>query len=242
MKKIIVMSLGGSIIVPDKIDVEFLKKFRKIILDFVSKGNKVIIITGGGRTCRVYQNASKEIIKSSNLDLDWIGISATKLNAELVRVIFGKTAYKEVVPNYNTKGIKSKIIIGSGHLPGSSSDLDAVMWAKNYKADYVVNFSDVDYIYDKNPKLKGAKPLPNLSWNQMQKLVGTKWKAGANFPFDPVATKLCKKLKLKLVFMNGRNIKNIDNFLKVLENPRFSEPQKSKGFLRGKKFKGSVVE
>jgi uridylate kinase len=222
--KTIVMSLGGSIIVPEKIDVEFLKKFRKVILNFVSKGNKVIIITGGGKTCRVYNLAAEKIVKPSHTDLDWMGIAATKLNGELIRVMFGKIAHKKIVPDYNTKGIKSKIIIGSGHLPGCSSDLDAVMWAKNYKADYVINLSDVDYIYDKNPKLKDAKPLPELTWNQMQKLVGTKWKAGANFPFDPIATKLCKKLKLKLVFMNGRNIKNIDNFLK------------------GKKFKGSLVE
>jgi uridylate kinase len=221
----IVMSLGGSIIVPDQIDVEFLKKFRKVIFNFVSKGNKVIIITGGGRTCRIYNSAAEKIVKPSDTDLDWIGIAATKLNAEFVRVIFGKYAYKEIVPDYNIKGIKSKIIIGSGHLPGSSSDLDAVMWAKNYKADYVINFSNTDYIYDKDPnKFKDAKKLEKLDWKLMQKLVGTKWKAGANFPFDPVATKLCKKLRLKLVFMNGRNIKNIDNFLK------------------GKKFKGSIVE
>ena len=31
-KKIIVLSLGGSLIIPDKIDIEFLKKFKKIIL------------------------------------------------------------------------------------------------------------------------------------------------------------------------------------------------------------------
>ena len=99
------------------------------------------------------------------------------------------------------------------------------MWAKNYKADYVINFSNTDYIYDKDPnKYKDAKKLEKLDWKSMQKLVGTKWKAGANHPFDPIATKVAKKLKLKLVFMNGRNIKNMDNFLK------------------GKKFKGSLVE
>ena len=223
--KTIVMSLGGSLIVPNKIDVSFLKKFKKIILDFVRKGNKVIIITGGGKTCRVYQNAASEISKTSNVDLDWVGISSTKLNAELIRTIFGKYAYKKVVPDFNTKGIESKIIIGSGYLPGSSSDLDAVMWAKNYKADFVVNFCNVDYIYEKDPnKHKDAKKLEKLDWNTMQKLVGTKWKAGANHPFDPTATKVAKKLKLKLVFMNGKNIKNIDNFLKC------------------KKFVGSVVE
>jgi len=32
MKKVIVISLGGSLIVPDEIDVSFLKDFKKVIL------------------------------------------------------------------------------------------------------------------------------------------------------------------------------------------------------------------
>ena len=40
--KTIVMSLGGSLIAPDKLDVNFLKKFKKIILDYTKKGNRVI--------------------------------------------------------------------------------------------------------------------------------------------------------------------------------------------------------
>ena len=57
----VVLSLGGSIIVPGKVDINFLKKFRKIILDFVKKGNKVAIIAGGGMTARLYQQASKKL-------------------------------------------------------------------------------------------------------------------------------------------------------------------------------------
>ncbi len=41
--KTIIISLGGSIIIPDKIDVEFLKKFKKIIYEFVDKGFKFVI-------------------------------------------------------------------------------------------------------------------------------------------------------------------------------------------------------
>ena len=223
--KTIVLSLGGSLIVPNKIDVEYLKKFKKIILDFVKKGNKVIIVCGGGRTCRNYQNAASKVSKLSNFQLDELGIKATELNAELVRHIFGKYAPSEIIPNFNTKNIKSKIIVGCGWKPGTSSDYDAVMWAKNYKAHLVANLSNIDFVYTKDPnKFKDAKKIESMGWKEMQKIVGTKWKAGANFPFDPIATKIASKLKLKLAIFNGKNLQSLKNF------------------LNDKKFKGTVIE
>ena len=222
--KTIVLSLGGSLIVPNNIDFLFLKKFRKSILNFIKKGNRVIIVCGGGKTCRNYNKAVSKITKISNKNLDKLGIKSTELNAELVRVIFEKYAYPKIEPNYNKKNLKFKILVGCGFLPGTSSDYDAVMWAKNYNADYIVNLTDVDYVYTKDPaKYKKAKKIESLDWNTLQKIVGLKWKAGAQFPFDPIATKIAKKLKLKLVFLNGKNIKNFENF------------------LNNKKFKGSVV-
>jgi uridylate kinase len=223
--KTIVMSLGGSLIVPGEIDHAFLKKFRKMILDFVKKGNKVILVCGGGKTCRNYNSALEKITKVTHFQLDQLGIKATELNAELVRQMFGKLAYKEIVPNFNTKGIKSKVIVGCGWKPGTSSDYDAVMWAKNYNADWVINLSNIDYVYDKDPrKHKDAIKLEKLSWEQMQKIVGTKWIPGLNAPFDPIATKIAGRLKLKVALLNGRKLKNIQNF------------------LNGRKFVGSVVE
>ncbi len=212
-------------IVPNEIDFLFLKKFKKTIFDFVKKGGRVIIVCGGGKTCRKYNSAAEKVSKISNVELDKLGIKATELNAELVRVIFGKYAYPEIVPDYRKKNLKFKILVSCGFLPGTSSDYDAVMWGKNYNADYVVNLTDVDYVYTKDPgKYKDAKRLDRLDWKTMQGIVGFKWKAGAQFPFDPIATEIAGKLKLRVAFLNGKNIKNFDNFLK------------------GKKFKGSVIE
>jgi uridylate kinase len=212
------------LIVPNEIDISFLKEFKEVILDFVSRGNKFIIVCGGGRTCRKYNDAAKSIVNPSNEDLDRLGIKATELNAELLRVIFGKKAYSKVELDYNKKNLKFQILLSCGFLPGTSSDYDAVLWAKNYRADYAVNLTNVDYIYDKDPnKFSDAKKLENLDWKTMQKIVGTKWAAGMQFPFDPIATKIASKLKLKVVFLNG---KNIENFRK---------------FLKGEEFVGSVI-
>ena len=106
MSNTIILSLGGSIIIPGEINTKFLTRFRNLILNYIKADNSVIIVAGGGHVCRVYQNAAAKIIspkKASNLDLDWIGIKATKMNAELIRAIFSDVAYEKVVDNPTKK-------------------------------------------------------------------------------------------------------------------------------------------
>lgn len=228
MANTIILSLGGSIIIPGDINTTFLVKFRNLILSYIKSGNRAVIVAGGGHVCRVYQSAADKILtpkKASNLDLDWIGIKATKMNAELVRTIFSKEAYEKVIDNPTKKvNTSKKIIVGSGWLPNCSSDKDAVLLAKTYNARTVVNLTNIDYVYDKDPrKFKDAKPIKQMSRKQMEKIVGSKWKPGANLPFDPVASNLAAKLKLRVIIMNGTNLPNFKNF------------------LAGKKFKGTVI-
>ena len=95
----IVISLGGSLIVPGEVDINFLKNFRKLILSQIEKGKKFVIITGGGKLARKYNDLAKEITDIRTEDLDGIGIGSTRLNARLVRAIFGDLALKEIVLN-----------------------------------------------------------------------------------------------------------------------------------------------
>jgi len=65
MPKTIVLSLGGSLIVPDTIDVEFLKNFKKTIDKYVKKGYKFVIYCGGGKLARNMQDAASKIANSA---------------------------------------------------------------------------------------------------------------------------------------------------------------------------------
>ena len=94
--KTVVLSLGGSLIVPDKVDVLFLKKLRKIILDFVKKKNRVIIVCGGGKVCRDYNSSAEKIVKVSNVDLDRMGIKATELNVQNIKESSSMYRYKRM--------------------------------------------------------------------------------------------------------------------------------------------------
>ncbi|MBD3359172.1 MAG: UMP kinase, partial [Candidatus Buchananbacteria bacterium] len=202
-KQIIVISLGGSLIFPHEIDVDFLKKFKKIIIDYIKKGNRVILVTGGGKICRKYNEAARKLNnKVTARELDWMGIKATKVNAELVRIMFNHNAYYKVLDRPDEKLDKQKnrqIIVAGGWKPGASSDNMAVNLAKYFKADKVINLTNIDYIYDKDPnKYKYAKILKEITWSQFRKLIGNKWDPGANWPFDPIASKLAQQLKLEV--------------------------------------------
>lgn len=210
-----IISVGGSIIIPKTgFDVKFLKKFRDLIIGQVKKGDKFILVIGGGATARQYQTAGRGVGLNS-VNLDWLGIYGTKLNAEFVRLMFGKYAYSKIVVDPTNKLITNKpIIIAAGYKPGWSTDNDAVLLAQTYGAKEVVNLSNIDYVYSSDPKKNSnAKKYKNLTWAEFRKIVGDKWNPGANTPFDPIASKLAQKLKLTLKFAKGSNLAQVKNII-----------------------------
>ncbi len=216
--KTIIMSLGGSVIVPDKIDVKFLKAFKKIIMKFIKKGFRFVIYCGGGKTARDFQKAASKY-KFNNEELDWLGIYATRINAHYMKTLFGSIAENIIVQNPTKKiDFNEKIILAAGWKPGWSTDYDAVLLAKNLKVKTVINMSNIDYVYDRDPKkFKDAKKIKKISWKEYRKIAGSKWKAGLNMPFDPIAAKKAEKLNLKVIII-GENLKN---FMALLNNKKF---------------------
>ena len=86
--------------------------------------------------------------------------------------------------------------------------------AKTYKVKTIINLTNIDYVYDKNPnEFADAKPVKNIDWKNFQKIVGDKWFPGKSAPFDPIATKLAGKLKLKVVLINGKKLEYLEDFL-----------------------------
>lgn len=213
----IIISLGGSIIIPNRgVNTAFLKKFRQTILKRARRGQRFVIICGGGSLSRSFQKSAKALGMRKQNDLDWLGIHATHLNAHLLQLMFDKSANHKILTNPNAKiSWQKPIIIGGGWKPGRSTDYVSVMMAKKLKAKTVINLSDIDYVYDKDPdKYKNAKKLAQLSWPDFKKLVGNKWRPGANLPFDPIASRLAEKSKLRVIVMNGHKLAELEKALK----------------------------
>ncbi len=227
MKKTVVISLGGSVMVPGKIQVEFLKDFKRLVLKFLKKGYVFVIVSGGGNVCREYQKAAGKISRLTDEDKDWLGIHATRLNAHLLRTIFKKESYPVVLdsPFKQISGKKYRLFIASGWRPGWSTDYDAVLLADRFKTDKVINATNIPYVYDKDiAKHKNAKPIKEICWKDYRKLIGSKWRPGMNSPLDPVASKAASKLKMTVVVAKGTDLKNLERIIK------------------GEKFKGTVIK
>jgi len=201
--------------VPDDINEDFIDQFKKFILGWTKQGKRFFIVVGGGKTARVYQRAAKEMGVKDEAVLDQIGIDSTYINAELVKALFGKDAHPEIVRDY-TKIIKTKkkIIIASGWKPGCSTDFDAVYAAWMYKAKQVINLSNIECLYDKDPNLHpDAEPIELISFDKLLKITGKVWLPGANMPFDPKASQMAQKHNLEVVIANGKDLENLDNLL-----------------------------
>ena len=89
----IVMSIGGSLVVPNGgIDTKFLSELNAFIREQLAKNpnRQFFLVIGGGSTAGHYIDAGKKVIggELTRDDLDWLGIHTTKLNAHLVRTIF----------------------------------------------------------------------------------------------------------------------------------------------------------
>lgn len=221
MEEKIIISLGGSLVAPEEIDVGFLHSFRDLILEHVAEGKKFIITVGGGKIARKYQAAAKELATPSNIDLDWIGIASLKLNAELLRVIFGEYAHKEVIPDLSKPfNFDKPVVVGSAFKPRATSDVDAIMAADTAGAKKMVNLSNIDYVYDSDPKTNpNAKKIENISWTDYRQMIPREISPGLNVPFDPVASKMAEESGIEVVIMNG---KPIDNFAKYLKGEKFA--------------------
>jgi uridylate kinase len=223
MDNVVVLSLGGSIVAPGDIDIDFINSFKEAITSYLEEdvSRKLIIVTGGGAPARIYQNALKQIQDSpDHLLLDDIGIAATRLNAALIRGVFAAYCDNPVVTN-PTADIKmsNRVLIAAGWKPGFSSDTDAVYLAEKFGAKKVVNLSNIAKVYTADPKIDPtATPIDSISWADFRVMVGDIWTPGKNTPFDPIASKEAQRLSLTVICADGRNI---ENTIAILKNQKF---------------------
>lgn len=215
----IIISIAGSLIFQDiGINIPFLKDLNSFVRQTIASQNRrFFIFIGGGHTSREYQYTAERVIgKVKNEDLHWLGINATRLNAHLLRTIFYDIAYPKVITRYDKKPSVSscKIVICAGWLPGTSTDFDMINLAKLLKVKKTYSLLNVSGIYDRDPRLfKEAKLISSLTWVDYREMIGDWWTPKREIPFDPFASKLAEHFRIKVIFLEGKNIKNLTNAL-----------------------------
>ncbi len=226
-KRVIVLSLGGSLIIPDEVDIKYLKEFKKTILKNTKK-YKFIVCCGGGSIARKYISALRKMGFNEKFQ-SLSGISATRMNARFMNYFFkinpeyGIPHTKKTLKDY----LKKQNIVFCGALeyqPNQTSDSTAAQLAKKYKTIFI-NLTNVKGLYDKNPKKhKDAKFISKISWKDFNKKAHeSKYQPGQHFVLDQTAAKIIMEEKIP-TYIIGKDMKQLGNILK------------------GKKFKGTLVE
>jgi uridylate kinase len=224
--KTVVVALGGSIVHPEGIDVKFLKDFKKFLAPFLKRGIKFVLVIGGGKLSRNFQEAAEQVSsKVTDEDKDWIGIHATRLNAHLLRTIFRDVADPVVIDSRGRiKKLKHPVTIASGWRPGWSSDYVAMRIAADFGAHEAIIAGKPAHVYNKDhTKHANAVPFNEISWHEYRKLIPATWKPGLHAPVDPVGAALGARENVKAIIIDGRNIKNFA------------------ALLNGKEFKGTII-
>ena len=211
MTQLTVLSLGGSIIAPDKVDYTFLREFREAIMTYLAADpeRKLIIVTGGGAPARIYQEAYRNIV------------DAPSTSEKVFSDVCSDPLVTEPTADIAFSG---RILVAAGWKPGFSTDNDAVVLAERFGAQKVINLSNIKKVYSADPKLDPtAVPLDTIDWKSFRQMVGDEWTPGKNVPFDPIAAKRAAELELKVVTAEGRNIPN------------------TVAILEGKPFEGTMI-
>ena len=221
MKKVIVISLGGSLIIPDKIDVKFLKEFKKVIKKNTKK-YKFVIVCGGGNIARKYISALKTE-KINEKFQSFSGISATRMNARFMNYFFNQDSKKGIPMKMKEikKYLKKQDIVFCGALeyhPNQTSDSTSAEIAENLKTIFI-NLTNVQGLYDKNPKkFKTVRFIPEISWKKFYEISKKiKFQPGQHFVLDQTAAKIILENKIK-TYILGKDLRNLDN---VLNNKEF---------------------
>jgi len=225
-KKVRVLSLGGSLIIPDKINIKFLKEFRKVILKNTKK-YKFVVVCGGGSVARKYINGLEKVGINEYLQ-SLSGISATRMNARFMSYFFKLDPSKGIPHSMKTlkKYLKKQDVVFCGALeykPNQTSDSTASNLAVYFKTS-LINITNVAGLYDKNPsENKKAKFISKISWKEFYKMTNKlKFKPGQHFVLDQTAAQIILKNKIP-TYILGKNLKHLDNVLKE------------------KKFKGTII-
>ncbi|MFH1055103.1 MAG: UMP kinase [Candidatus Altiarchaeota archaeon] len=209
----IVLSIGGSVLAPDGVDLEYVKNIADLLIKLSVK-HKLAVVVGGGAPAR------KAISKAraggaSWAECDYVGVLATRYNANaLIRALAGRS--NQEIPTSLPEAVVlfgNKILVMGGTEPGHSTDAVAALIAEWVRADLFINASNVDAVYDKNPKEhKDAKPFKEVDIATLLRIVGGGSMEAGKYPLlDLVSARIVERSKIKTIILDARNLKNLED-------------------------------
>jgi uridylate kinase len=213
----VVVSLGGSILVPGEKDSEYISALARLMRS-LSRKYSLILVCGGGKPARYYISVGRDLLASPE-ELDEMGIAVTRLNARLLQLALKEDASASIpqsIEEAEKELRKGKIVVMGGTVPGHTTDAVSAMVAASVNAKRIVNATSVEAAYSADPKKHpDAQRYDELTHGQLYDLVnrGTH-EAGPSNVFDRLGAEIAMEHNIPIYIIDGRDLKEVEAAVK----------------------------
>jgi uridylate kinase len=223
----VVVSIGGSVLLPRIVETKYINKLAKMLGEASSEAN-IFAVVGAGWIARFYRDLGLEL-GCGQVTLDENGIAVTRLNASLLIAALGAKANPKPALTVDEAILMAgshDIVVMGGEKPGQTTDSVAAQIAARVGAARVVNATDVDGVYDSDPrKNPKAKRIGAMTFAQFAEMCGgARHTPGMHVPFDPSGARLVSRKKIVTIILDGKDLASF------------------KGAIHGSKYRGTTVE
>jgi uridylate kinase len=209
----VTVCLGGSILVPDKPDIECIRESVEALRELRARKHDSLVVVGGGRTSRVYIDVARKF-KASDPYCDVIGIDTTRLNARLLIAALGELTEPNPAATFeaaNRLALRGKIPVMGGTTSGQTTKTVAAMLASSSRSELLVFFTDVGGVYTVDPKKDpSARKFESMTAQQLVGLVsGVRMEPGVKVVVDPIAAKIIERSRIRTIVLGRKEIKRL---------------------------------
>lgn len=210
MTRILVLKISGKILEPGREDM--FRRYTEILGDLYRGGARIAVVTGGGGPAREYIRVCRDLTRNEGL-CDVIGIEVSRVNALLLSILLGDTAYRKIPRSFDElfeAWSSGKIVVLGGIQPGQSTSAVAAAVAEALSAEMLIFATVVDGVYDRDPREPGARLLEKVSVDELRTILSRQsFVAGGYELLDPVALRIIERSRIATIVLNGMYPENI---------------------------------
>jgi len=209
----VVVSYGGSILAPEAIDTEFIKRVAECLR---SVKERAYVVVGGGEIARKYIEKGRALEANESL-LDEMGILATRMNAYLLVCALGEGVYPKVAETINEAIVaRENFVVMGGTVPGHTTDAVAALLAEKLGSKKLLLATSVDGVYTSDPRTnRDAEKIEELKASDLVRIVAkNSAEAGAKSVMDLLGARIIERSKMECWVFDGRNLEDFKRALK----------------------------
>jgi uridylate kinase len=217
----VVVSIGGSVLVPE-LDADRVAAYADVVERLAAEGTSLGIVVGGGAIAREYIGTARSL-HANEIELDGLGIAATRLNARLLIAALDGRAIPSPARDYETAGAalrRDDIAVMGGVTPGQTTDAVGAALAEYVGADLLVYATSVPGVFSADPETSAdARRYEELSAGELvDAIADVEMNAGASAPVDLLAAKLIERSGMRTVVLDGTDPERIERAIHTGEH------------------------